>query len=172
MTGTAWCRLSESKWELQQAHAFRDGAVALFLLVPGIVGFVFVATMAAAAEFWCDRVAALFFVAFLLLISGTFSWCGLWFMFGRCGAMIDKSEQRVISWWSLLWLRREQSVELRSFNTVEVEAHPSKGQPAYKILLTDCNSWKLVRVVRECDVTTAKRLAMELAQFLELPCKF
>ena len=171
MTGSTWCKLSESKWELQQAHTLVEAIIALPLLIPGVIGIGLLAANVMAVGFWTDKGAALLLIAFLLWVSGSCCWLYLWIMFGRCGVMIDKSEERVISWWSLLWLRREKTAELRSFNTVELESHLSKGPPPYKVLLTDSNSWKLVRVIRECDETTAKRLATELAHFLELPCK-
>ncbi len=172
MTGTTWCKLTESKWEFRQAHSLVEGAFALLLLAPGTVGLAILSTVVMTSGFWSDPLSALLGIAFLLLFCGILSWFGLWFMFGRCGVLVDKNADRVMSWWSLFCLHRTRSVDLRSYDTVELEAHPGKGGPrAYKVLLTAAKSWTVVRIVREGDEATARNLALELAQFLGFDCE-
>ncbi len=171
MTGTECLKHDGSKWELQQTHSLLDAALALLILIPGIVCFVLLTMFAGSKEIWRDSIAALILITFLIFIGGACCSSGLWFMFGKCGSKIDKAESRVVSWWSLLFLYKERSCDLRSFNKVESVAHFGKGPPAYKVLLTDTTTWKSVRVVRECDQRIANRLASELAVFVGLPCE-
>ena len=171
MMGNQWTILSDSEWEICQKEELLAKVFMSLVLIVGLVALSLIPNVIAEMISRPDAILGLSLAVLLtLVVGGLFTGMGLGTVFGCAGARIDKSANRVISWWSVPFIYREVQADLSRFRvvTVKVGRDHDDIDATFSVALRGEGISDL-RVVLDCNAHDASRLGQQLAAFLKYP---
>jgi multisubunit Na+/H+ antiporter MnhG subunit len=143
-------------------------AIAAPLLLIGVLGM---ATIFIEKDVSAERETRSEDSPYLVLIPALpMTLLGLWLLLGGKGFKADLHSRTVATWWGILGLRREKTLDLDSFNAVsvvqEIRRSSKNNYTTYPVSLL--GEGTKLKVAEHVDSDSARRLAEVVAKFVDL----